>query len=152
MGLAAFAQVSGTQLVSSFTMHSDVDLIAGNLFANSEELPDEDLGPGARLLRGFVASEETAILSVLREIEARAPFRHMVTPGGFRMSVAMTNCGPLGWVTDRKGYRYDAIDPDSGSPWPAMPPLFLALASKAASAAGFPEFEPDACLINRYEP
>jgi alkylated DNA repair protein (DNA oxidative demethylase) len=152
MGLAAFAQVSGTQLVSSFTMHNDADRIANDLFADSEDLPEEDLGPGAKLLRGFAASEGTAILSALREIETRAPFRHMVTPGGFRMSVAMTNCGPLGWVTDRKGYRYDALDPDSGSLWPAMPPVFSALASKAASAAGFLEFEPDACLINRYEP
>ena len=133
-------------------MHSDADRIASDLFANSGGLSEEDLGPGAKLLRGFVASEEIGILSSMREIEIRSPFRHMVTPGGFRMSVAMTNCGPLGWVTDRKGYRYDALDPDSGSSWPAMPEGFSALASKAASAAGFPEFEPDACLINRYEP
>src|SRR5258707_14957257 len=111
-------------------MHSDTDRITGNLFASSQDLPDEDLGPGAKLLRRFVASKGTAILSALREIEARAPFRQMVTPGGFRMSVAMTNCGPLGWVTDRKGYRYDALDLDSGSPWPAMPPVLSALASK----------------------
>jgi alkylated DNA repair protein (DNA oxidative demethylase) len=133
-------------------MHSDADRIASDLFADREGLSGEDLGPGARLLRGFAASEGAAILSALREIETCAPFRHMVTPGGFRMSVAMTNCGPLGWVTDRKGYRYDALDPESRLPWPAMPPLFSALASKAASAAGFLEFEPDACLINRYEP
>src|SRR5258708_26397742 len=119
MGLAAFAQVSGTQLVSSFTMRSDADRIAGNLFANSEGLSEEDLGPGAKLLRRFVASKGTAILSALREIEARAPFRQMVTPGGFRMSVAITNCGPFGWVTERKGYRYEALDLISGAPWPA---------------------------------
>jgi alkylated DNA repair protein (DNA oxidative demethylase) len=134
-------------------MRSDGDGITGSLFDNGkEDLPQEDLGPGAMLLRGFAASEETAILCVLREIEAQAPFRHMLTPGGFRMSVAMTNCGALGWVTDRKGYRYDALDPGSGLAWPAMPPVFSALAARAASTAGFRDFEPDACLVNRYEP
>src|SRR5258708_26329422 len=117
MGLAAFAQVSGTQLVSSFTMRSDADRIAGNLFANSEGLSEEDLGPGAKLLRRFVASKGTAILSALREIEARAPFRQMVTPGGFRLSGAMTNCGPLGWGTDRNGYRYYPLDLPTRSPF-----------------------------------
>ena len=76
----------------------------------------------------------------------------MVTPGGFRMSAAMTNCGAAGWITDRKGYRYDALDPLSGAPWPALPREFLALAARAADAAGFPGFVPDACLVNRYEP
>jgi alkylated DNA repair protein (DNA oxidative demethylase) len=76
----------------------------------------------------------------------------MVTRGGFAMSVAMTNCGRAGWVTDRRGYRYEAIDPESGQPWPAMPPTFAALAADAAAAAGFAGFETDACLINRYGP
>ena len=76
----------------------------------------------------------------------------MVTPGGFEMSVAMTNCGAAGWVTDRSGYRYQAHDPQGGAPWPAMPAGFLALAHEAASEAGFVTFVPDACLINRYEP
>jgi DNA oxidative demethylase len=111
----------------------------------------EDLGPGAFVLRGFALPGETAHLDALREVTARAPFRHMITPGGFRMSVAMTNCGSLGWVTDRTGYRYDAIDPDSGQPWPSMPACFLDLAKNAAAEAGFPDFLPDACLINRYE-
>ena len=84
-------------------------------------------------------------------IVAQAPFRHMFTPGGYQMSVAMTNCGELGWVTDRKGYRYDAIDPVSQKPWPAMPPVFLELAGQAAAEAGFVDFRPDACLINRYD-
>jgi len=76
----------------------------------------------------------------------------MITPGGFRMSVGMTNCGGAGWVTDRKGYRYEPADPITGTPWPAMPDLFLHLAASAAAAAGYPDFEPDACLINLYEP
>jgi alkylated DNA repair protein (DNA oxidative demethylase) len=109
----------------------------------------EALGPGAVVLRGFVTSD---LLADLHEVTARTPFRHMVTPGGYRMSVAMTNCGSLGWVTDRSGYRYDAIDPESGKPWPRMPASFLRLAADAAAQAGFDGFVPDACLINRYAP
>jgi DNA oxidative demethylase len=115
-----------------------------------DEARQEDLAPGATLLRGFVATEETAILPALWEVVEQAPFRHMMTPGGFRMSVAMTNCGALGWVTDRTGYRYDSRDPASGLPWPAMPPALTELAAKAASQAGFSGFVPDACLVNRY--
>jgi alkylated DNA repair protein (DNA oxidative demethylase) len=81
-----------------------------------------------------------------------APFRHMLTPNGRRMSVAMTNCGAVGWVSDRAGYRYDACDPESGRPWPPMPDVFGQLALQAAERAGFGAFAPDACLINRYEP
>lgn len=147
-----FAQVGGTQLVSSFTMRSDADRIVRNLFGPEKYHPEQDLGPGAKLLRAFAAPEAEAIISALRDIETQAPFRHMLTPGGFRMSVAMTNCGAWGWVTDRKGYRYDAVDPDTGSRWSSMPRIFSILASKAASEAGFASFEPDACLINRYEP
>jgi alkylated DNA repair protein (DNA oxidative demethylase) len=109
------------------------------------------LGPGAVVLRGF-AAQETALLSELEELAARAPFRHMVTPGGYRMSVAMTNCGELGWVTDRSGYRYELRDPESGRPWPRMPQSFRALAGSAAAEAGFDAFIPDACLVNRYAP
>jgi alkylated DNA repair protein (DNA oxidative demethylase) len=87
----------------------------------------------------------------LHEIATRSPFRHMTTPGGFRMSVAMTNCGRFGWVSDRRGYRYDHMDPDTGQPWPLLPAPFSTLASEAAAAAGFARFAPDACLINRYE-
>jgi alkylated DNA repair protein (DNA oxidative demethylase) len=92
------------------------------------------------------------VLVALDDVVAQAPFRHMVTPGGARMSVAMSNCGALGWVTDRRGYRYEANDPVSGRPWPALPAAFARLASAAASEAGYPGFRPDACLINRYEP
>jgi DNA oxidative demethylase len=112
----------------------------------------EDLAAGAVLLPGFALASEPAVLTALAEVTAEAPFRHMVTPGGFVMSVAMTNCGAAGWITDRKGYRYTAIDPDSGKPWPAMPAAFRDLALAAATEAGYPDFQPDACLINRYEP
>ena len=117
-----------------------------------DELGDEELVPGAKLLRGFALLWESEVLAGVRDVGERASFRHMVTPGGFRMSVAMTNCGGLGWVTDRRGYRYDARDPESGLAWPSMPGVFLEMASKAASQAGFEGFVPDACLINRYEP
>jgi DNA oxidative demethylase len=99
-----------------------------------------------------VYSEAAQLFEQVNEIAAVSPFRHMITPGGFRMSIAMTNCGPLGWVSDRSGYRYSEVDPETGEPWPAMPALFSRLAKQAASAGGFPSFAPDACLINRYEP
>jgi alkylated DNA repair protein (DNA oxidative demethylase) len=110
------------------------------------------MAEGAVLLRGFARSFESELIADLREIIAQAPFRHMVTPGGHQMSVAMTNCGSAGWVTDRSGYRYDANDPEAGRPWPAMPPSFRALAAQAAAQGGFEGFAPDACLINRYAP
>jgi alkylated DNA repair protein (DNA oxidative demethylase) len=110
------------------------------------------LGPGTAILNGFALGVEAELISALKAIVDRTPFRHMETPGGFRMSVAMTNCGRLGWVTDRTGYRYDEIDPETGLRWPALPPVFLRLATSAARKAGFPTFVPDACLINRYEP
>ena len=110
------------------------------------------LSDGAMVLRGFARPVEAPLFGALDAVVARAPFRHMVTPGGFTMSVAMSNCGSAGWITDRRGYRYDAIDPESGRPWPAMPDVFADLARRAATAAGFDGFEPDACLINRYQP
>jgi DNA oxidative demethylase len=110
------------------------------------------LGEGAVLLGGFAWANAGALLAAVDAVVAEAPFRHMVTPGGFTMSVAMTNCGTAGWVTDRRGYRYDPIDPDSHRPWPAMPAVFRDLATRAAASAGFDGFRPDACLINRYEP
>jgi DNA oxidative demethylase len=110
------------------------------------------LGPGAVLLPSFATPDQVALLADLQEVIARAPLRHMITPGGYRMSVAMTNCGALGWLTDRTGYRYDAIDPQSGERWPRMPASFLRLAADAAAQAGFDRFVPDACLVNRYDP
>ena len=110
-----------------------------------------DVCPGAFVLRNFALPNEIDLLKAINDVSAKAPFRHMLTPGGFRMSVAMTNCGALGWVTDESGYRYTAIDPESGLPWPPMPDSFLKLARNAATEAGFPGFVPDACLVNRYE-
>ncbi|HWY24572.1 MAG TPA: DNA oxidative demethylase AlkB [Nevskia sp.] len=113
---------------------------------------EEQLADGAMLLRGFATAAEGPLLAALRDILAAAPFRHLVTPGGQHMSVAMTNCGSRGWISDRRGYRYESRDPDSGSPWPPLPPAFARLATSAAAKAGYEEFVPDACLINRYVP
>ncbi len=110
------------------------------------------LGPGTAILEGFARADESAILNALALILRRSPFRHMETPGGFRMSVAMTNCGTLGWISDHTGYRYDPVDPEHGKAWPATPDVFIGLAASAAETAGFPQFRPDTCLINRYEP
>lgn len=110
------------------------------------------LAEGAMVLAGFAVPEAKALMKSIDQIAVKAPFRHMITPGGYRMSVAMTNCGRAGWITDRRGYRYDPADPLTQNHWPAMPPVFQRLARRAAEAAGFPGFEPDACLINRYEP
>lgn len=124
-----------------------------------DNLPDEHRRTGTQtlcadavLLHGFAEEDGKAILEAVAAVAADAPFRQMTTPGGFRMSVAMTNCGPLGWVTDKRGYRYQACDPVSGKPWPAMPAELVSLATRAADAAGFAGFVPDACLINRYAP
>ena len=116
-----------------------------------EPLPArESLEEGAVLLRGFASSDAPALVREIERIAEAAPFRHLVVPGGHTMSVAMTNCGRVGWVSDRSGYRYDPIDPDSGRPWPQMPTRFLDLAARAAAEAGFAGYDPDACLINRY--
>jgi alkylated DNA repair protein (DNA oxidative demethylase) len=112
----------------------------------------EPLGPGAVILRGAALPGAALLLAAVEGLVNQAPLRFMTTPGGYRMSVAMTNCGEAGWVTDRSGYRYDAIDPLTGHPWPAMPSVFGDLACAAAATAGFRDFSPDACLINRYEP
>jgi alkylated DNA repair protein (DNA oxidative demethylase) len=112
----------------------------------------EVLADGAIVLRDFAGPSARSLLAAVNSVVDRAPFRHMHTPGGFRMSVAMTNCGSLGWVADRTGYRYDAVDPESGCPWPEMPEQFLTLAEGAAACGGFGRFVPDACLVNRYEP
>jgi len=112
----------------------------------------EALGLGATLLHGFALTDETALLGAITAVTNDAPFRNMETPGGFVMSVAMTNCGTLGWISDRHGYRYTELDPLNGRPWPPMPACFTALATAAAAASGFERFIPDACLINRYAP
>jgi len=117
-----------------------------------DDVREVQLAPGATLLGGFALRFEGPLVTALRRVVELAPFRHMVTPGGHRMSVAMTNCGAVGWLTDRTGYRYDSRDPETGRPWPAMPEVFADLAAQAAARAGFVGFAPDACLVNRYEP
>jgi alkylated DNA repair protein (DNA oxidative demethylase) len=125
-----------------------------DLFAGVPDVrpPQEAMAERAVLLRGLAKPVEADLIADISEIVVQAPFRHMLTPGGHQMSVAMTNCGSVGWVTDRSGYRYDRTDPESAKPWPAMPPTFRALAAQAAAQAGFDRFSPDACLINRYQP
>ena len=112
----------------------------------------QEIGPRARVLRGFARPVAGELLKAIAEVERISAFRHLVTPGGYTMSVAMTNCGTLGWTSDRRGYRYTTIDPETGSPWPAMPDVLRRLAHDAAAAADFEGFEPDACLVNRYAP
>ncbi|HZN37642.1 MAG TPA: DNA oxidative demethylase AlkB [Planctomycetota bacterium] len=121
-------------------------------FAFMAEPPRQELAPGAVVLRAFARAVAGELLAGVAQVALAAPFRHMTTPGGHRMSVAMTNCGPLGWITDARGYRYECLDPASGQPWPALPASFAQLATDAAAAAGFPGFLADACLVNRYEP
>jgi alkylated DNA repair protein (DNA oxidative demethylase) len=127
--------------------------MSGDLFENADRAPwAERLGLGTTLLHGFAAAEAPALMIALSRLIEQAPFRHMITPSGHRMSVAMTNCGVLGWVSDRTGYRYVPLDPETRQPWPPMPEGFLRLAQDAAAQAGFPGFVPEACLINRYRP
>jgi alkylated DNA repair protein (DNA oxidative demethylase) len=111
---------------------------------------DERLEEGAVLLRGFAVPEAHRLLEEVQRVSKAASFRYLITPGGYTMSVAMTNCGRVGWVSDRTGYRYDPVDPQTGIQWPAMPEAFFDIAVRAAAAAGFENYDPDACLINRY--
>jgi DNA oxidative demethylase len=127
--------------------------MTADLFDGFDVRPErEQIADCAVLLRRFGRSIEHELIAAIDAIAAQAPFRHMHTPGGHEMSVAMTNCGRLGWVTDVGGYRYDEIDPLTGRPWPEMPPVFHELAGQAAAQADFAGFRPEACLVNRYEP
>jgi alkylated DNA repair protein (DNA oxidative demethylase) len=135
-------------------LSADNGRVTADLF---EDLPTPEpaqkaLAPGAVLLRGFAREAGDGLLAVLDEVLAAAPLRHLITPGGHTMSVGMSNCGALGWVSDRRGYRYTKTDPLSGQPWPAMPKLLRELAQRAAAQAGFDNFAPDACLVNQYLP
>ena len=125
-----------------------------DLFARVADVrpPLQSMAEAAVLLPGYARPVDADLIADLRAVVEQAPFRHMLTPGGHQMSVAMTNCGSVGWVTDRTGYRYDGADPESAKPWPAMPPSFRELATQAAAQVGFDGFSPDACLINRYQP
>jgi alkylated DNA repair protein (DNA oxidative demethylase) len=117
-----------------------------------EEIGHIVLGTHSVIMSGFAREQAPALLEEMNTIAAIFPFRHMVTRSGWRMSIACTNCGDVGWVSDRTGYRYDRIDPATGRPWPRMPRLYTEIAGEAAETAGYGKFEPDACLINRYEP
>lgn len=124
-----------------------------DLFADAPPAPSiERLADGAVILRGFALATVPALIAGIEGVAAVSPFRHMTTPGGGRLSAAMTSCGAFGWVSDRRGYRYEAVDPDTGWPWPDMPPAFRQLARTAAAQAGFVGFDPDSCLTNRYQP
>jgi len=119
-----------------------------NPLAQRATEPRQELAPGAVLLRAFAASQDAALLTALQEVVGRSPLRRMTTPGGYRMSVAMTNCGECGWITDESGYHYGAVDPSTARRWPPMPRVFGDLAAAAAAAAGFAGLAPDACLIS----
>lgn len=123
-----------------------------DLFANETTGEHEQIGPAAWVLRGYALAFAPELLNTIQILEKISPFRHMTTPGGFTMSVALTNCGRFGWTSDESGYRYSQIDPLTGKAWPNMPDLFMKLVSEAATTAGFSHFQPDACLINRYLP
>lgn len=127
-------------------------MLTTDLFAEQEAGHPLPLGPQAMVLRGYALSLMSRLLPALEDISTQSPFRHMLTPGGRSMSVALTNCGALGWHSDSHGYRYIRLDPQTGQPWPAMPAPFLQLARSAANTAGFSFYTPDACLINRYLP
>jgi alkylated DNA repair protein (DNA oxidative demethylase) len=125
----------------------------GDLFTEvTPGVETEKLADGAFLFRRFSAESAASLVELIWQVAKVSPFRHLVTPGGYRMSVAMTNCGLAGWTSDRQGYRYTKIDPETGAAWPPMPIEFRQLAGTVAERAGFPGFKPDCCLINRYEP
>ena len=134
-------------------MQKSLSMTSADLFSNPPAPPPavQALGAQSLLLRGFALPWVDALWPALQDVIAQAPPRHLQTPGGQRISVALTNCGALGWVSDRRGYRYQPHDPDSGQPWPALPAPLLQLAREAAAAAGFDAFAPDACLVNRYQ-
>ncbi|WP_150753522.1 DNA oxidative demethylase AlkB [Pseudomonas fluorescens] len=135
--------------------HEPMNPLTFDLFADTEPEQQprrEQIGEQSYVLRGFALPWLERLLPALEAVLVAAPFRQMVTPGGFTMSVALSSCGQFGWTTDRSGYRYTRDDPQTGQPWPMMPEVFFQLAQAAAQAAGFADFAPDSCLINRYIP
>ncbi|MFS2199404.1 DNA oxidative demethylase AlkB [Pseudomonas sp. Pseusp3] len=136
-------------------LYDPMNPLTHDLFANAEPEQQprrEQIGEQSYVLRGFALPWLERLLPALEAVLAAAPFRQMITPGGFTMSVALSSCGTFGWTTDRSGYRYTRHDPQTGQPWPKMPEVFLQMAQAAAQAAGFSGFAPDSCLINRYIP
>jgi len=124
--------------------------VSGELFgADTGALEPEWVMEGVCLLRSF--ADPLRLAPLIESVLSISPLRQMVTSRGFKMSVATSNCGSVGWVSDRKGYRYSTVDPETQKPWPAMPEVFSQLASAAASKAGFRNFQSDACLINCYK-
>lgn len=123
------------------------DLFSGNVETKIAVCPGMWLLPG--WIDAVTLEQIHADINTLSEV---APFRHMQTPGGHSMSVAMTNCGSAGWVTDRSGYRYTTADPLTGSAWPDIPARWQSLATHAAKVAGYADYVSDACLVNRYAP
>jgi alkylated DNA repair protein (DNA oxidative demethylase) len=126
--------------------------MTSDLFDHIEEPWAETIGEGAVVLRRFASAGAPAVLEAIERVTAQVPLRQMQTPGGHTMSAAMACCGTWGWVTDRRGYRYQQTDPLTDRPWPDMPHVLQELARSAAEQAGYPNFQPDACLINRYQP
>ena len=139
-----------TTFTTSTTLPVTLDLFDD--LPPAPEMAQDIVAPGAVLLRGVARPQDRELLTAIASVLAQAPLRHLQTPGGFTMSVAMSNCGALGWTSDRHGYRYCARDPLSRQPWPAMPDCFLELARQAAAQAGYAHFQPTACLINEYVP
>lgn len=130
--------------------HSTGDLFSDE--ALQQPARREQIGEQSYVLRGYALPWLERVLPELRAVLVQSPFRHMVTPGGYTMSAALSSCGALGWTTSPQGYRYSPLDPERQQPWPSMPVVLRELAINAASAAGFDGFAPDACLINRYVP
>lgn len=123
-----------------------------DLFSDNQPKWRENLFDGAVVLRGFALDAETTLIADMDNIITQSPPKKMYTPSGLAMSVTTTSCGSVGWVSDSYGYRYTPRDVQSQQQWPAMPESFLMLAQGAATQAGFDNFLPNSCLINRYEP
>ncbi len=120
-------------------------------FDFNEQASTEVIDNDAIILKGFVRAKANQLVKDAELISQQSPFRTMTTPGGGKMSVAITNCGHCGWLSDEHGYRYQQIDPVTHRSWPEMPQSFLKICAAATKAASFAEFMPDACLLNKYQ-
>ena len=120
--------------------------------SNNGESWIETITDDAVVLRQYLVNRSDELAEAIKTIEAKAPFRHMKTAGGFTMSAAITGCGDYGWISDRQGYRYSKVDPVTAQPWPEMPEVLKTIGKECARKAGYSDYNPDACLINRYSP